>query len=278
MTRLNRGYGIAAAVCITVLWVVACDDEDTGSQGGNDTGTDTAEETGQDTTEETGQDTAEDTGGEDTGGEDTGGLDIAVCDPDTGGPFTLEIDNPYFPLAVGTILTLEGDEDGTPIEVIFTVLDETEDVAGVTTRVVEENESEDGELVEISRNFFAQAPDGTVCYFGEDVDDYEDGVIVGHGGAWRAGEDGALPGIQMPATPTLGQTYQQEVAVGIAEDSGEITAVGESVTVEAGTFDDTIEVTESSPLDSGTSLKIYAAGIGMIVDSDVELVEYVLPD
>src|SRR5512134_3804896 len=95
-------------------------------------------------------------------------LELSVCG-EAGAPFTLEIDNPFFPLPVAHHLVLEGDEDGTTIRVEITVLDETEDVGGVTTRVVEEAEYEDDEVVEIARNFFAQASDGTVCYFGETV-------------------------------------------------------------------------------------------------------------
>jgi len=99
-------------------------------------------------------------------------LDILVCDPAAGGPFSADtIDNEFFPLVVGDQYVLEGVVDGELIHLEITVLDETEVVAGVTTRVVEEAEWADGEIAEISRNFFAQAvPDGTVCYFGEDVD------------------------------------------------------------------------------------------------------------
>ena len=65
--------------------------------------------------------------------------------------------------------------------------EDTELVDGVLTREVVEREKEDGELVEISYNYFAHCREtGDVWYFGEDVDDYEGGVIVGHGGAWRA--------------------------------------------------------------------------------------------
>lgn len=96
-------------------------------------------------------------------------VDISVCDPEVG-MFSLVIDNGFFPLVVGAETVLEGvDDEGVEIRVEISVLDETEEVAGVTTRVVVETEFEDGELVEISRNFYAQAPDGTVCYFGEDV-------------------------------------------------------------------------------------------------------------
>jgi hypothetical protein len=197
-------------------------------------------------------------------------LDISVCAPENG-PFTLEIDNEWFPLAVGAVSVLEGEEDGALVRVEMTVLDETEEVAGVTTRVLEERESEDGELVEVSRNFFAQAPDGTVCYFGEDVDIYEDGEIVGHESAWRAGEGGAAAGIQMPAAPAVGQSYYQEYAPDVAMDFGEIVAMSEPLTTPAGEFTDTLEVLESSPLDSGTSTKIYVRGIGMAVDETMLL-------
>jgi hypothetical protein len=193
-------------------------------------------------------------------------LDIAVCNP-SAGPFTPQVDNPYFPLAVGSRLVLEGDEDGAALRVEITVLDETETVAEVTTRVVEERETEDGELVEVSRNFFAQAPDGTVCYFGEDVEIFEDGEVVGNEGEWRAGVGGAVPGILMPAAPEAGMGFRQEVAPGVAEDRAVITAVGEPVTVPAGTFTETVRFLESSPLEPGaTSVKVFARDVGLVVD------------
>jgi len=199
-----------------------------------------------------------------------GELDIAVCAPDAG-PFSATIDNPFFPQPVGAQWILVGaNDEGAPVRVVISSLDETESVAGVTTRVVEEREWEDGALVEVSRNFFVQTADGTVCYYGEDVDDYEAGEIVGHGGAWRAGVNGALPGILMPAGPQVGQRFEQEVAIGIAQDRAEQVAAGESTTVALGTFADTIRFVESTPLDPGTSEKTYARGVGLLVDAPVE--------
>lgn len=202
-----------------------------------------------------------------------GSISVAVCDPDAG-PFSLTIDNEFFPLPVGHQLVLDGDDGGAALHLEITVLDETEVVAGVTTRVVEERESEDGELVEISRNFFAQAPDGTVCYFGEDVDIYEGGEIVSHDGAWRAGGDNR-PGIIMPAAPAVGDTYFQEVAPGVAEDHAEVVALGEPITVPAGTFDDTLETREGTPLEPGHfDTKVYVSGIGLVVDAAARLSSY----
>jgi hypothetical protein len=199
-------------------------------------------------------------------------LDLALCSPSRGG-FSLKSTNPYFPLQVGSQWRYRGAEDGALLRLVITVLDETEVVAGVTTRVVEERESEDGELVEVSRNFFAEAGDGTVCYFGEEVDIYEDGEIVSHEGAWRADEPGNRPGIIMPAHPRPGTKYQNEDAPGVAEDEAKIVGIG-PVEVPAGTFTETIRVREFNPLDGDKGYKVFAAGVGLIIDEVLELVSY----
>ena len=205
-------------------------------------------------------------------------LDISLCDP-ANDVFTTPtiIDNEFFPLAAGTELILEGEDDGETIRVEITVSDpiDTEVVNGVETLVMVETEYEDGELVEISYNFMAQADDGTVCYFGEDVDIYEGGVVVSNDGAWRAGVNGALPGIMMPANPQVGDAYFQEVAPGVAEDMGSIVAFGEAISVTAGDFDDTLTAEDCNPLeDAETDEKVYVRGIGLAVDEEAELISY----
>lgn len=200
-------------------------------------------------------------------------LSLAPCDPATG-TFTLEITNPYLPFLSGQQSVLEGKDGSQQARVQITVLDDLETVAGVQTRVVEEREWLGGELAEVSRNFVAQAADGSVCYFGEDVDDYRNGEIVGHGGAWRAGENGALPGILMPGAPEVGTSHKQEIAPGIAEDASVVIAVGEPFTVPFGTFDDTVEVKDVDPLDGGVDPKRYARGVGLIVDESLKLTSF----
>jgi hypothetical protein len=124
-------------------------------------------------------------------------LDLALCAPRQN-TFSLTIDNTYNPLPVDQRWVYQGNEQGQTIGLQITVLNETEDFYSgrrtVTTRVVEELEWEDANenglvddglesLIEISRNFYAQTQDGTVCYFGEDVDIYEGGAVVSHEGA-----------------------------------------------------------------------------------------------
>lgn len=198
-------------------------------------------------------------------------VDISVCAA-AAGPFTPDVDNPYLPLLPGTRLVLK---DG-DLRLEITVLDDSETVAGVTTRVLEERETEGGELVEISRNFFAQAPGGSVCYFGEDVDIYEAGSVVSHAGAWRAGVNGAVPGVMMPALPAAGMAFRQEIAPGLAEDRAVIEAAGETVAVPAGTFSNTVRFLETTPLEPGsTSVKVFARDVGLIIDDGARLVSRV---
>ena len=182
-------------------------------------------------------------------------------------------------LEPGLELVLEGEEDGEELEVIITVLDETEVVDGVECRVVEEHESEGGELVEVSRNFWALCQEtGDIFYFGEDVDDYEDGVIVGHEGAWRAGENGAEPGIILPGRFMTGMRYYQEIAPGVALDRSEHLEMGLTVETEAGTFENCAAVNDSSDFEpDAEDLKIYCPGIGQVADQELELVEWTDP-
>lgn len=198
-------------------------------------------------------------------------LDEAICAP-AAGPFSSTITNPYFPAAVGNQWVLDGTDQGKAVNLQITALNATEVVAGVTTRVVEERETVDGELLEVSRNFFAETQDGTVCYYGEDVDIYSGGVVTSHDGQWRAGVGGASPGILMPANPAPGQAFVQEIAPGVAQDRVEIIAAGESVTVPFGTFTSTIRFRETTPLEPGVkSTKVYVQSLGPIVDDEVRL-------
>jgi hypothetical protein len=199
------------------------------------------------------------------------------CDP-AAGNFSLDLDNPFFPLPVGHQLVLEGEEGGAHLLVRITALDEVETVAGVETRVIEEYEAKDDRVVEVSRNFFAQARDGTVCYFGEAVDMYDGaGNVTSHSGAWRAGADDNRPGIFMPPHLEVGHAFQQEIAPGIAEDQAKVIALGDRTEVPAGTFEDTATLRDGSPLDGSTGEKVYARGVGLIVDGAARLTKYSSP-
>jgi hypothetical protein len=184
----------------------------------------------------------------------------------------------YIPLEPGTQLMFEGEEDGDQVALRITVLEDTETVDGVETRVVEEHETVDGEVVEISRNFFAIcAETNSIFYFGEDVDIYENGQVVSHEGAWRAGENGARAGIVMPGTVLLGSRYYQEIAPDVALDRAEHISTDVTVETPAGTFTDCLQVDETTPLESGVSVKLYAPNVGLVQDDVLYLTGVVEP-
>jgi hypothetical protein len=180
--------------------------------------------------------------------------------------------NPFFILEPGYVLKFKG-KDGD--ELVITVLNETKTVDGVETRVVEERETKNGELVEVSLNWFAiHKNTGDVYYFGEDSRDYKNGKVVGQGGSWESGKSGARFGMMMPGKPTVGQKYYQEVAPKVAMDRAEHVSVSETLEVPAGKFENCLKTEESTPLESGKAYKIYAPGVGLLQDEDFVLVSY----
>ena len=204
----------------------------------------------------------------------------AICNPGSGG-FTASVTNTYFPLRVCERRLLAGLADGVEKAVRITVLDEIRTVAGVPTRVVEEYHTEDGELVELSYNYFTQAVgggtpagatsprDGTVCYFGEHVDIFHDDGTVTHDGQWITGVAGARSGIVMPARVRAGQAYLQEVAIGVAEDRAWHTELGLTL----------LAVTEDTPLEPGhLSHKVYHRGTGLVRDGETTIISIEMLD
>jgi hypothetical protein len=186
--------------------------------------------------------------------------------------------NPFFILKPGYQLVFEGEEDGNAILVVKAVLNKTEVVSvpgldKVRTRVIKEQEYVNGRLVEESLNFFAICEKtNDVAYFGEEVDIFNPDGSITHEGSWRAGVDGARPGIIMPGTFLLGSRYFQEQAPN-AMDQAEHVEMGLMMETEAGTFNGCVRVIETTPLEPGESEKIYCPGVGLVVDNDVELVE-----
>src|SRR5262245_51435727 len=178
--------------------------------------------------------------------------------------------NPFITMQPGRVLKLKHGMDTLTI----TVLPDTREVAGVTTGVVEERETKNGKLIEVSRNFMATDKNtGDVYYFGEDVDNYKDGKIVNHESAWRAGVAGARFGLMIPAKPVVGQAFYQEVAPEVAMDRVEVVSVDETVKIPAGTYQHCVHLRETTPLERDVSHKYYAPGVGMIQDDEFELAE-----
>jgi len=191
--------------------------------------------------------------------------------------FVSGVDNPYFPLEPGTVLVYEGQSDGEREVVTIHVTDRTKEILGVTCVVVRDTVEIAGEIHEDTFDWYAQDVDGNVWYMGEATKEYENGKVSSTEGSWEAGVDGALPGVIMPADPQVGLAYTQEHYAGEAEDKGKIVALGESVNVPYGSFDEVLVTEDWTPLEPKfLEHKFYASGIGVVFEEIVKGGEGVL--
>ena len=215
-----------------------------------------------------------------------------VVDPGDGGDYRPEldpadfvtvIDNPYLPLTVGSRWVYEGESEGEREDTVVVVTSQTREIEGITAVVVRDTVHIDGVLEEDTYDWFAQDRDGNVWYLGEDSSDFdEDGNLVSKEGSWEYGQDGAQPGIVMPADPQPGDAYRQEFLAGEAEDMAEVLRIEPDHAIGHGTYEDVLVTEDWTPLEPEViENKWYAPGVGMIYGTNEagpsetsELVEY----
>jgi hypothetical protein len=200
-----------------------------------------------------------------------------VIDPGDGGhyaphidpaDFVRDVDNPYFPLRPGSRWEYDGVSDGKPEHDVVVVTPERRTVMGVSTVVVRDTVSSEGVVTEDTRDWYAQDRDGNVWYFGEAVQTFENGKLESTDGSFEAGIDGALPGVVMPAHPTVGHAYRQEYWKGQAEDMGQILQTGAHAQVPVGSFDAVVVTRDWNPLEPDVvEQKRYAPRIGVVMES-----------
>ena len=136
---------------------------------------------------------------------------------------------------------------------------------GISATVVRDTVSAGGRVAEDTYDWYAQDKDGNVWYLGEDTTAYEEDGTTSKEGSWEYGVDGALPGIVMPANPTVGDSYRQEYYQGHAEDVAEVVKVGETKTIDIGEYTDVVVTEDWNPLDPEIiENKYFAPGVGLI--------------
>jgi hypothetical protein len=186
--------------------------------------------------------------------------------------FTTEIDNPYWPMKPGSRwIFRETDAEGSVSKVVVTVLDKTKKIAnGVEARVVHDQVTEDGEVMEDTFDWYAQDADGNLWYLGEDTTEYENGKPKTKEGSWEAGVDGAEAGIIMPADPQVGMTYREEYYEGHAEDGASIISTDALAKVPYGRFTGGVQTRNFSGIEPNViEEKIYAKGVGVVLEITV---------
>jgi hypothetical protein len=179
--------------------------------------------------------------------------------------FVSRVSNRYFRLTPGAVFTFEKRIPTGTERSEVEVTREKRRVMGVLTTVVRHTTWVNGQLKEISRDWYAQDRRGNVWYFGEEVDNYENGRLKDHAGSWEAGVNGAKPGIVMLNDPLVGLTYRQESYKGHAEDAGAVIAVNRTVTVPSGTFRGCVQTRNWSNIDrTENEYKYYCPQVGFL--------------
>lgn len=193
--------------------------------------------------------------------------------------------NPFFPLVQGTVYRYRT-EDGAELNEVEVLGAGSKTILGVAVIVVHDrvyvdengNGVADGsscgptpgftsELIEETFDWYTPDNTGTVWYFGEDSKEYDHCTLVGTTGSWEAGLNGAQPGIIMLANPVIGQSYRQELLVGIAEDWAKVLSLTQTVSVPFDDFEGCVETTEWTPLEPGhRANKYYCAGVGFVLE------------
>jgi hypothetical protein len=193
---------------------------------------------------------------------------LVGCKGDDPKQFSTTIDNPFWPMRPLTRWTFhEVDERGEVTVDTVIVTELTKRMAnGVVARVVRDTARLHGQIVEDTFDWYAQAKDGTVWYFGEDTAEFEGGRISSRAGSWEAGRDGARAGIMVPARPRRGMRYREEYSRGNAEDNGEVLSLDEMADLPAGHYDAMVLVKDTSTLETRSlEYKLYAKGAGPVL-------------
>ena len=186
--------------------------------------------------------------------------------------FVAKVDNPRFPLKPGSRWHYRGVDSGGHFTDKMHVTHRTKRILGVRTTVVRDLVFKHGKPREVTSDWYAQDHHGNVWYFGENTKELNrHGNITSREGSWKAGRDGARPGVLFPGHPRVGLTARQEFYKGHAEDHFKILDRHASVSVPFVSSDNSVKTKEWTPLEPGVvEHKFYVRGVGDVKEVTVK--------
>jgi hypothetical protein len=197
--------------------------------------------------------------------------------------FSARIDHRYWPMRPGARWVYRGhDAEGARSRSVVTVTKKTRLVAnGIRARALRDVAIEDGKLIEVAFEWYAQDEAGNVWFLREDVQRRKGGRLRRTRG-WEAGVDGAKPGVVMAAQPAVGMRWRQQHAAGRNADRSEVLSTEERVSVPFRQLNHGVMIRETTPLEPrALEYKLYAPDVGLAMTVEisggserVELVRY----
>ena len=192
--------------------------------------------------------------------------------PDEPEQYVGDVDHPYFPLHAGSAWVYEGDSEGQHRRDVVRVLDERTAITGIECVAVVQEVYLDGELSEITTEWFAQDRDGNVWKFGEDSLEADGSGFAQSEDSWIAGEEGREPWLFLAAQLAVGDEFTD------GEDIVVVTRLGATAEVPAGSFHNTVEADENPDDEDDKDIIIYAPSVGLISEQSasgtIQLVEF----
>ena len=186
--------------------------------------------------------------------------------------FVRHVSNPFFPLKPGDTWHYRGVKEGTPMIDNMRATDRTKTIMGVRTTVVHDVVLVHGRREEVTKDFYAQDRHGNVWYFGENTKELNrHGHVTSREGSFKAGRNGARPGLFFPAHPRHGVGARQEFFKGHAEDRFKVRSRHAKVSVPFVSTNRAVRTAERSPLEPNVlDNKFYVRGVGTVREVTVK--------
>ncbi len=174
------------------------------------------------------------------------------------------ITNPLLPYTKVDQIIQVGQKDGLPHRTELTLLPGSTTVnwLGQETKVrtLQFVAYLDGHILETAIDYLAQADDGAVWYFGEDVNNYVAGKVETTEGTWHTGKD-VSPAMIMPVNPKVGTAYRIENIPGTVFEEATIKAINQTLEGPRGLVTGVMFV-EQIGMNGKSAIKAFVPGYG----------------
>ena len=180
--------------------------------------------------------------------------------------------NRWHPLRPGMQWVREGTTEvgsrAVPHQVITTMTDVIREIDGVPTIAMVDQDTDAGELAQVSIDYLALDGDGNVWLMGGYTEEYSGGEYTNTADAWLGSAEGFEPGILMPAEPDTSTPPWIITLEDEREGTGaEVVETGASECAEFACYEDVVIIREGEIGALDNEFKYYAPAVGQFLNS-----------